>query len=465
MPEPLDTNFTKLPFLQISKVLIKPLILVLALLTLPSCFSIFMTDPNDYFVTVEKGKFFIDDKPYYFAGTNLWYGMYLGMSDNNSGRQRLIRELDRLDALGIKNLRILGSSELSYMQNSLTPVLQCAPFSYNEELLVGLDFLLNEMKKRGMRAVIILNNFWEWSGGMVQYNTWFGGTPVYPDSSENGWADFMNYAGSFYTNQKANQYFRHFFKTLAERENSINGIRYKDDPVIMSWQLANEPRAGNNDETGLANLPAFRVWMEETSAYIKSIDTNHLVSSGSEGIIGCLKSAENFLFLHRIPTIDYLTFHLWPANWAWLDKKDIPGTFDSALQKSLNYVKVHIDLADSLKKPLVLEEFGLQRDSSSFSVSATVHYRDRFYESLLASFYHSASGLGPVAGFNFWAWGGEGRNRQPDYKWKPGLDFMGDPPHEPQGYYSVFDTDSTTISILKNFADKFSALDTLRITK
>ena len=42
----------------------------------------------------------------------------------------------------------------------------------------------------------------------------------------------------------------------------------------------------------------------------------------------------------------------------------------------------------------------------------------------------------------WWAWAGEGRARQPGDHWAPGDDLLGDPPHEPQGWYSVFDADA-----------------------
>ena len=49
--------------------------------------------------------------PYYFLGTNMWYGMNLGMEGKAGDRDRLIRELDLLQSKGVNNLRVMGSSE------------------------------------------------------------------------------------------------------------------------------------------------------------------------------------------------------------------------------------------------------------------------------------------------------------------------------------------------------------------
>ncbi|HET9475225.1 MAG TPA: beta-mannosidase, partial [Steroidobacteraceae bacterium] len=46
------------------------------------------------FVTVKGRHFELDGKPYYFAGTNLWYGMYLGSPGATGDRSRLVKELD-----------------------------------------------------------------------------------------------------------------------------------------------------------------------------------------------------------------------------------------------------------------------------------------------------------------------------------------------------------------------------------
>jgi mannan endo-1,4-beta-mannosidase len=56
-------------------------------------------------------------------------------------------------------------------------------------------------------------------------------------------------------------------------------------------------------------------------------------------------------------------------------------------------------------------------------------------------------------GANFRASNGEGRAQHPDYRVQPGdTAFVGDPPHEPQGMYGVFDNDRTTIAVLRDWS-------------
>lgn len=108
----------------------------------------------------------------------MWYGGYLGSPGSTGNRPRLIRELDSLRAHGIVNLRVLGASEESGIGRSVKPAIQRAAGVVDDSLLQGLDFLLAEMAKRDMQAVVCLGNYWEWSGGMSQYNVWTGSPSV-----------------------------------------------------------------------------------------------------------------------------------------------------------------------------------------------------------------------------------------------------------------------------------------------
>ena len=63
------------------------------------------------FVSVKDGHFERGGKPYYYVGTNFWYGAILGSEGQGGDRARLIRELDELKSNGMDNLRILVGSD------------------------------------------------------------------------------------------------------------------------------------------------------------------------------------------------------------------------------------------------------------------------------------------------------------------------------------------------------------------
>ena len=122
------------------------------------------------FVTVKDGKLYRDGKPYTFIGANYWYGAILGSKGKGGDRKRLNRELDELKRLGITNLRILvGSDGEEGIKWKVSPVLQPSPSVYNDAILDGLDYLMLQLQRRGMVAVLYLNNSWEWSGGYGFY--------------------------------------------------------------------------------------------------------------------------------------------------------------------------------------------------------------------------------------------------------------------------------------------------------
>ena len=146
---------------------------------------------TDSFVRVEDGFFTQGGKKISFIGTNFWYGAILASEGQGGDRARLARELDTLKALGITNLRVLAGAEgPDGVPTRIEPTLVKAPGVYNDTLLAGLDYLLAEMAKRDMKAVLFLNNAWEWSGGFGQYLEWAGaGKALIPSIS--GYWPFM----------------------------------------------------------------------------------------------------------------------------------------------------------------------------------------------------------------------------------------------------------------------------------
>jgi mannan endo-1,4-beta-mannosidase len=403
------------------------------------------------FVEVRDGRFYIGDEPYYFIGFNYWYGMYLGADNEYADRARLIRELDMLQELGVNNLRVLASGEGPDTEPwRVKPSVQPEPGVYREEILKGLDFLLAEMEKRNMRAVLVLNNFFQWSGGMSQYISWATGEPVpYPEQDGNTWMDFMTNAARFYSLPDARKWFKQFAETLLKRTNHITGRPYIDDPTIMAWQLANEPRGYYHPED-------YVDWVKKAAAFIKERSPNQLVSLGGEGKL--IAGDENTFFgeLAAFPALDYLTIHLWIENWSRYIPARAEETFFPSCGFAMAYVADHLAVAEKVNKPMVLEEFGVSRDKRNYDPHAPVTYRDLFYTMIFEYLLHLRSEGSALAGLNLWSWSGEGYPEVPGDIWTPGKPLTGDPPHESQGWYGIYSHDTSTLSLIQRYIDRLS---------
>ena len=394
------------------------------------------------FVQVEKGMFVRDGKPYKYIGANFWYGGILASEGEGGNRERLVQELDSLKSIGIDNLRILvGSDGARGITSKVEPTLQTAPGVYNDTILAGLDFLLSEMKKRDMLAVLYLNNSWEWSGGYSQ-NMERAGKGKAPVPSIDGWPAFMDYVKEFPNDKKAKSLFADYVKDIITRINRYTNISYVEDPTIMSWQIGNEPRAFSGE-----NKEAFAIWMAEVSRFIKSLDRNHLVSTGSEGKHGCEEDLALFERIHADKHIDYMNIHIWPYNWGWVPADSLLEKAEVAQLQSKQYIDEHLEIAQKYGKPLVLEEFGYPRDGFRFDKSATTQTRDTYYQYIFSLITDRTAQSAGLAGCNFWAWGGLASPKH--LYWQRGDDYTGDPAQEQQGLNSVFMSDSTTIAIIR----------------
>jgi len=200
------------------------------------------------------------------------------------------------------------------------------------------------------------------------------------------------------------------------------------------------------------------LWIDSTASFIKSIDPLHLVSTGSEGYTSAPEySGTDFVKMHDGKHIDYATAHVWIQNWGWYDPKNHDSTYVGAKEKMQAYLARHAVEAKALGKPFVLEEFVIMKDNGNFDPLGTNRNRDIYYEAVFEAIWSLAQ-KGEASGVNFWAWGGEGRPRVPGMMWGKGDPLTGDPPHEPQGWYSVYDTDSTTQKLIRSYSQKMNGL-------
>jgi mannan endo-1,4-beta-mannosidase len=288
-------------------------------------------------------RFVLDGEPFHYTGTNNYYLMVFSVA--RSGLRPYVDEvLQEAAARGIRVVRTWAFND-GLGWNAL----QTAPGAYDEEVFQGLDFVLERSRQLGLRVILTLVNNWADYGGMDQYVAW---SPT---------ADLHD---QFYTDVNTRAYYRNHMAAVILRVNSLNGRLYRDDPTVFAWELANEPRCMTFDPPLCASDRqggTLLDWITEMSAWARSLDPNHLVTTGSEGFYDdgsgpwYLDGSQGVDFRrdHEPATIDFATAHSWPDDWAL--------GFDPVMQLLDRQID---DGQHTLGKPFVLAEFGKVRQGA-----------------------------------------------------------------------------------------------------
>lgn len=406
--------------------------------------SIFLSScQKENFVHTKNHNFYIGNKKYAFIGCNYWYGGYLFADSMHNGKKRLQQELDFLQSQGISNVRVFfcGEGDSTYAFR-ISPAVQSTVGNYNETILKSFDYFLIEAAKRNIKVVVVLNNNWEWSGGFGQYLEWAqkGKAPL-PKTKDWDWDAYCKYIAQFYSNEKCLQWNQQWLEKIILRKNSFNGQYYKNDPTIMSWELANEPRPMDSSA-----IEYYYNWIKNTSEWIKTKDQNHLLTVGVEGVISMMYNEDLFSKIHSLSSIDYATLHLWPKTWQWY-KNANEALGDSCLIKTKKYIEQHKMLMDKIHKPLVIEEFGMHRDNENFNAQSSTLQRDVYYKFVLET-----GKKNNIAGYNFWGAIAIKENTNANKYLQKGMAYSADPPQEEQGLYGVYASDSSTWKMIKEFS-------------
>ncbi len=199
--------------------------------------------PNRFVAT--RGVRFVRGGEWYrYTGANAWYLAWLGSDTKYGDRARLRRELDRLQSIGVGNVRLLAGAEESPVKNSIKPGFETQDGTLNQSLLTGLDVAMAELGKRGMTAVLYLTNNWEWSGGMMSRLYWETGRYKDMNDPADPWPAFPDAASAFYANRAAVERFFRSVRMLVGRTNTVTGTAYKDDPDVDGLAARQRTAAG-----------------------------------------------------------------------------------------------------------------------------------------------------------------------------------------------------------------------------
>jgi len=288
--------------------------------------SVLQRDEN--FSSPSGRLFDIDGAVQYFAGTNAWWLGHLTSDDD------LEVAMSEIASSGLKVVRVWGFGNVNVPTNesvyfqllNATAGPSSSSINYGSNGIGRLDAVVASAEKYNVQLVLAMLNNWNDLGGINTYCNVFGCN-----------------ATTFYQDAAAQQAYQNYIEFIVNR--------YKASSAIFSWELCNEPRCHG------CNQSVIHDWASTTSAFIKSIDSGHMVTLGDEGWLcgggdgsyaySCAEGVD-FEYNLGIPTLDYGTFHMYPDQWGY------NYTWGN------EWITQHDAIGAKLGKPVVLEEYGAQ---------------------------------------------------------------------------------------------------------
>jgi mannan endo-1,4-beta-mannosidase len=308
------------------------------------------------FVGVEGTRFTLDGRPFFVAGAN---NHYLGWAsraevDDVLGAARrmgfnvvrtimscVIGSLDGVARRSLWNWR--GTDDSSNLGVHGVHLLYWDPrrdtWAWNDSSVDGLgrwDYVIYRAGQLGLRLDISLLDFWQFTGGAQQIVSWF--VPGYDPNTD------PRRGSLFFTLPELKEVYRQWVAHVLGRVNAITGVAYRDDPAIFAWDLMNEPEidAGARDATG---APLAQSWLTEMAAHVRSLDPNHLVTSGDEGFFDRPNVLDPATEL-ALPGLDFGSWHFYP------------DTYGVSPAAAIDLIHRHGAVAAAVGKPVLLQEFG-----------------------------------------------------------------------------------------------------------
>lgn len=311
-----------------------------------------MFSQSGYIKAVDN-KFFLDGKQFTFFGFNAYYLQSIGA---DTSKLHIIDDVfQTAKETGVKVIRTIGFFEADTNVNSA--VIRYAPDKYNESGLRLLDYVISKAKEYQIYLILSLANNHKDYGGVPQYLKW---GDKYSQYSKN-----LNH-NDFFVNDTMKIWYKEYLNTILNRTNHLTDIKYKDEPIIFSFELMNEAE--------MKGIPSIfmQKWYDEMSRHFRSIDKNHLLTTGEIGYdsnpnlysdIDLFYNGSKFLFngykgtsyyMNSLLNIDYTSFHLYPEAWG----------LDPIAGKT--WIEDHIKIAEELNKPAIMGEFGVRNDKLKY---------------------------------------------------------------------------------------------------
>jgi|GEM_PF-5554425 len=276
------------------------------------------------FVKRQGQNFIVGNQPFVVNGVND-YG--LAYDDKDKIAQTFLL----LHAAGVTTIRfwLFGDGIVDGFQPQAGKM--------NEERFEQADYIFAEAGTYGIKLIPVLVNNWTDYGGKDQYIRWAGKDPAKDETI-------------FYTDSKVNSLFKNYIVYVLTRKNTYTHRRYADDPSILAWDIMNEPRSSDQN--------AMNSWLISMASFMKQYDHQHLVFVGTEVATTQSLSGGESSGVCANAMIAICSVHLYLFNNA------VP-VFENNNQV-MSFLKTQQAFAKQLNKPVLLEEFGIDKTTQPF---------------------------------------------------------------------------------------------------
>ncbi|KAH7889702.1 glycoside hydrolase family 5 protein [Phlebopus sp. FC_14] len=248
------------------------------------------------FVSTDGASFVVNGSDFKYIGTNAYWLPVLNTNDD------IWYSLGNISALGVKVVRVWAFNDVDTIPENGTwfQLVRNGTVTINDgpNGLQKLDTIVQMAEQHGLYVILSLTNNWYplplFNNSISAINSTIFTRDITPGTNNSLPRNYLSndYGGmdlyvrqfglethdQFYTNDSVLTAFMNFTTQVVSR--------YVNSPAIFSWELANDARCNSTVPAGPdCTTETVTTWHATMAQHVRSIDPNHLISSGTSGFM------------------------------------------------------------------------------------------------------------------------------------------------------------------------------------
>lgn len=344
-------------------------------------------------------------------GMEMWYAPLLGSGDKKAcNKKRLAAELDSLRALGVNTVSVLAGAQFTPMPTDTVNLTKgkLASMSTDAHILRGLGYVLGELARRQMTAIVVLVRHWD-------------------DASQ------------------AAQHEERYVENLALLTNPVTHQPLLSDPTIRFWQMSDAPMLKQQTEVlSYVEWATSQAQQMRNRGFKQPLSVAYMPSSPQPDA-----TEQTLQNLMSRDCIDNVALSLNPLALGWLTPGELYSGLGKVYLRATDLLQTALRTAKAYDKTFYLTDCAYPRLAMFTRPGTNTEPRDNFFSFLFSTYADLTENeaSSPFLGLVVKGWGG--LVRPTDDQWKVPYDFTAEYPDEAKGRYSVFTNDGATLKVLR----------------